>query len=228
MIEPESSEGVFIRENIPFWKELTETQRRIVLSGINVNNIHRGVQLVRSSSECSGMILLKEGQVRAFLSSEDGREVTLYRLLAGDACIMTAACMIQSVRFQIYLEVEKDVRMFVIPQTIFIRLNSENNAVKDYTMNVLADRFSEAVGIIDKMVFGSVPARIAGFLIEKHELDGTEMIDITHDTIAKNIGTAREVVSRVLKSFENKGIVKLFRGNVTILDIRKLFDLTDS
>ncbi len=228
MIDPESADSFYLQNNIPFWNELSKVQRQMVLSGTNLNNISKGVQLVRSSSECSGMILIKEGQVRAFLSTEDGREVTLYRLLPGDSCIMTASCMIRSVRFQIYLEAEKPLKMFVIPQTVFIRLNSENSAVKDYTMNLLADRFSEVIGILDKLVFSSVPSRIAGFLVDQKNLGGSETIGTTHDIIAKNIGTAREVVSRVLKTFEREDIIALARGSIIIKDLRRLYDLTDS
>ncbi len=228
MIESGSSDALFLQNNLTFWKELSEPQKKIVLAGTNLNHISKGVHLVRSSSECSGMILIREGQVRAFLSTEDGRELTLYRLLNGDSCIMTASCMIQSVRFQVYLEAEKDLMMFVIPQTIFIRLNSENSAVKDYTMNILADRFSEALNIIDRMVFASVPSRIAAYLLEQKSLGGSDVVETTHDMIAKNIGTAREVVSRVLKNFEKNGIVVLSRGSVILKDIRKLYDQTDS
>ncbi|MHB8961793.1 MAG: Crp/Fnr family transcriptional regulator [Saccharofermentanales bacterium] len=227
MIDLSAEQMQFIEHRIPFWSELNEAQKKMTLTNINFSKIAQGAQLVRSSSECSGMILLREGRIRAFISSEDGREITLYRLLPGDACVMTASCMLKNVRFQVYLEVEKNVSMFVIPQSIFIRLNTENSAVKDFTMNLMADRFSQVVSIVEQMVFVSIPNRIAIFLMEQSGLNDTDDLEITHDTIAKNIGTAREVVSRVLKTMENDGLVRLARGHIRLLDIRRLFDMTN-
>ncbi|MHB1453328.1 MAG: Crp/Fnr family transcriptional regulator [Saccharofermentanales bacterium] len=216
----------FIEHKIPFWSELSDAQKKLTLLNINFSKIPQGTQLVRSSSECSGMILLREGRIRAFISSEDGREITLYRLLPGDSCVMTASCMLKSVKFQIYLEVEKNASLFVIPQSIFIRLNTENSAVKDFTMNLLADKFSQVVSIVEQMVFESIPTRIAIFLMEQSGLDNSTDLEITHDIIAKNIGTAREVVSRVLKTLEKDGVIELARGHIRLRDSRRLFDMT--
>lgn len=217
----------YLEKNVGFWNALKDYEKQLLIDSIKLSEIPKGTQLVRSSSECRGMIMLKKGRIRAFISSEDGREVTLYRLVDGDTCIMSASCMLKSVRFQVFLEVEKDASMFIIPQTVFIRLNSENNAVKDYTMNLLADKFSQSITIIDNMVFGSIPSRIASFLIEMIGLEGKDDLDITHDSIAKNIGTAREVVSRILKKWENEDIVQLTRGKVIVLNSRRLYDITN-
>lgn len=226
MIDLSAEQLQFIEHKVPFWSELNDGQKKLTLLNMRFSRIPQDTQLVRSSSECSGMILLREGRIRAFISSEDGREITLYRLLPGDSCVMTASCMLKSVRFQIYLEVEKDAFLFVVPQSVFIRLNTENSAVKDFTMNLLADRFSQVVSIVEQMVFESIPTRIAIFLMEQSGLNNTTDLEFTHDTIAKNIGTAREVVSRVLKNLEKDGILELARGHIRLRDSRRLFDMT--
>ncbi len=224
----ELSEGQiwFVEHRIPFWDELDETQRDLVRAGIQHSKIPQGTQFLRGSDECSGMILLMEGRMRAYVSSDDGREITLYRLLPGEVCVMTASCMLKGARFQIFIEAERDSSMFVVPQSIFIRLNTENSAVKDFTMNLMVDRFSETVLILEQAAFESIPNRIAEFLMEQSGLDDARELVITHETIARNIGTAREVVSRTLKAFEKDGLVRLTRGRVVLLDTRKLFSLT--
>ena len=228
MINPESQDALFISENLKFWNDLTGLQKQMLLTYANSYRIDEGIQLIRSSTECQGMILIKSGRIRAFLTSENGKEITLFRLLPEDSCIMTASCMIEGVRFQIFLEAEKEVEMYLIPQTVFIRLNSENSVVKDYTMNALASKFSEALSIVDSLVFASVPSRIAQHLIEmlsfEDSMDNT--VHTTHDNIAKNIGSVREVVSRILKGLERDGILSLSRNQIIVKDIKRLYDLT--
>jgi len=222
MISLTNEDTDYFKKNLPFWEPLNSLEKELVLQNLSHSSISKGTQLVRNSSECNGLILLQEGQIRAFITSEDGREITLYRLFPKDICIMSASCILKNIRFTIYLEVEKDGKMFVIPTRIYKKINSENIAVKEYSMNLMSDRFSEVMWIIDQMIFSSIPNRLSKFLLEQSDILDSSHIEITHDAISKNIGTAREVVSRMLKYFEKESLVSLSRGSIKIIDKKGL------
>lgn len=221
-----STEILYFQKNLPFWNGLTASEKQLVQDSLHYNAIEAGTQLVRNSSECNGLILLETGQIRAFITSEDGREITLYRLFPGDICIMSASCVLKNIHFTIYLEVEKPGKMFVLPSRIYKKINDENISVKEFSMNLMTEKFSDVMWIIDQMVFSSIPNRLAHFLIGQSEFSGSNQLDFTHDAISKNIGTAREVVSRMLKYFEKEGLVKLSRGTITIINKEGLQILT--
>lgn len=218
----------YLKTNLPVWDNLSELDRSIVLQNTTISAITAGTQLVRNSSECNGLILVQKGQIRAFITSEDGREITLYRLFPGDICIMSASCILKNVRFTVYLEVESDGSMIVIPARIFKKINDENIFVKEFAMNLMSDRFSDVMWIIDQMIFSSIPKRLANFLLDQSDLAGNNTIKFTHDSIAKNIGSAREVVSRMLKYFEKNGYITLLRGSITLLDKTGLSKISKS
>ncbi len=218
---------IYLQKNLLFWNGLSADEQKLVLLNASVSQIETGTQLVRNSSECNGLILLKKGQIRAFITSEDGREITLYRLFPSDICIMSASCILKNVRFTVYLEVERTGTMIVIPSGIFKRINNSNLEVKEFAMNLMSERFSDVMWIIDQMVFSSIPTRLSHFLLEQSQLMSSDKLEFTHDAISKNIGTAREVVSRMLKYFEKNGMLKLSRGSILLIDKIELAKLSN-
>lgn len=226
MISLKKDDELYFQDHLPFWSGLLPAEQDLVRQNLNYTHITAGTQLVRNSTECNGLILLKTGRIRAFITSEDGREITLYRLFPDDICIMSASCILKNVRFTIYLEVEKEGDMFVIPTRIFKKINDENLSAKEFSMNLMSDRFSDVMWIIDQMIFSSIPNRLSKFLIEQATLSNNLNLGFTHDSISKNIGTAREVVSRMLKYFEKEGLVKLSRGSILIINMDGLQKFT--
>lgn len=178
------------------------------------------------SGDCSGLFLLVSGQVRAYIVSETGKEITLYRLYERDVCIFTASCLMKNISFEILIEVEKETDAYLIPITIFKKLSEESIAVKDFTNQLMASRFTEVMWIMEQALFMSFDKRLALFLQEQTYINDSQVISITHEKIANHLGTAREVVTRMLKYFQNEGIVTLNRGTIEILDQKKLDQMT--
>ncbi len=218
----QNSDLDLIKTGLPFWKYLSENDKNLVTGKITKNEIIKGTQLITGSSECSGLFLVKSGRIRAFIVSEEGREITLYRLRSNDVCIMSASCLMSDLNFTIYLEVEDSGILYILPTGTYEAISSRNINVKEFTISVISEKFSQVMNTIDRVFFAGIPRRIAYFLLEQKEMNGSNVLKFTHDDIAKNIGSVREVVSRTLKDFENRGIIKLSRGKLEILNSKNL------
>ena len=215
----------FLSENLSSWGNLTDEQKREVESCAFVASYEKGKKLYGEKKECLGLVLIKSGQLRSFITSKDGKEIGLYRLLSLDVCILTASCMIRNINFDINVEVEKEAVVFVIPTVCFNKLSEGNAYVKNFTLELVSARFSEVMWVFDQYVFGTAAGRLASFLLNQANLEGTDMLKITHEYIANDLGTAREVITRLLKHFSSEGLVELGRGSVTVLNKAKLAEI---
>lgn len=207
---------------LPIWDQLTQTQQNRLLSAVTVRHVDAGVCLSEGEDACVGLLLVKEGQLRAYMLSDEGREITLYRVLSRDFCMFSAGCMMSSLQVDITIECEKPSQLFVIPAGLWQELMTENPAVGLFTNEMMATRFSEVMWLFDQILWKSMDSRLAGFLMEESTMEGTLTLSLTHDKIARHLGTAREVVSRMLKYFESEGMISLSRGGLTIMDEKKL------
>ncbi|TAH65195.1 MAG: Crp/Fnr family transcriptional regulator [Anaerolineaceae bacterium] len=182
---------------------------------------------MRSGSEnCSGLFLIESGQIRAYIVSENGKEITLYRLFDRDVCIFSASCIMKNISFDIFIETEKETTAYLIPTSIFDKLSKESMAVQVFSNELMASRFSEVMWIMEQALFMTLDKRLAIFLLEQSNIEETDNIEITHEKIANHLGSAREVVTRMLKYFQDEGMVLLSRGKINILDRKKLEQIT--
>lgn len=163
--------------------------------------------------------------LRAYILSEEGKEVTLYRLFEMDICLFSASCMIQSIQFEIMIEAEKDSEVLVIPADVYKSLTEASAPLANYTNQIMASRFSEVMWLIEQLMWKSFDKRLAQFLVEETLVEDTDVLRLTHEKIANHLGTAREVVSRMLKYFEGEGLVMVSRGSVKITDLSRLRQL---
>ena len=170
---------------------------------------------------------MKTGQLRAYILSDEGREITLYRLFDRDMCLFSASCMMRSIQFAVTIETEKDTQLWVIPPEVYQHLMEESAPVANYTNELMADRFSEVMWLMEQIMWKSLDKRLAAFLREETSIEGTPALKITHETIANHLGSHREVITRMLRYFQNEGMVKLSWGMVAILDQEKLEVLGD-
>lgn len=216
----------FFEETLPFWNQLTKEQKQQFLDKSQLKSFEMGETMHAEHKNCSGLFLIKTGQVRAFIVSESGKEITLYRLLEGDLCLFSASCMMKNITFDVYVEAEKDSMCYLIPTKEFERLSKECMPVLEYTNELLASRFSDVMWIMEQVVFQSFDKRLANFLLEQSNMEGALTFSITQEKIARHLGSAREVVSRMMKYFAEEGMISLTRGKITILDYEKLFALT--
>ncbi len=212
----------FLEAHIPFLHRLSGPDRA-ALDGATVKaRFGQGTPVINRQQECNGLVVVRDGQLRAFYVTEDGKEITLYRLLAGDVCILSASCVLKNITFEVTLEAERASDLYFIPTSVLSDLSGNTPAVKEFTADLLAERFSEVMWVMEQMVSKNMGQRVAAFLLDQSSLEGSKMLAITHETIARNLGTAREVISRVLKYLEGEGLIRLSRGRIEILDARRL------
>ena len=166
--------------------------------------------------------MVASGQLRAYILSEEGREITLYRLLEQDICLFSASCIIRSIQFDITVTAEKDSTFWLIPTETYKDLMDKSIAISNYTNEIMASRMSDVMWLMEQVMWQSFDKRLAGFLIEESNLNESLSISITHEAIANHLGTAREVVTRMLKYFQSEGLVTLSRGIITIVNMGKL------
>lgn len=215
-------EEAFLKDTLSFWKDLTDSQKYALQQAIVKKEFAAGEAMHGGSDNCSGLFLILAGQVRAYIISETGKEITLYRLFERDVCIFSASCMMKNISFDIFIEVEKESKVFLIPTPIFRKLSLESLPIQAFTNNLMASRFSDVMWIMEQALFTSFDKRLASFLVEQATIEEGTTLIITHEKIANHLGTAREVVTRMLKYFQNEGLVALNRGTITILDEAKL------
>ena len=182
----------------------------------------KGDILHNGSSDCSGLILVKSGQLRAYINSEDGREITIYRLFEYDICLFSASCIMNSIQFDITIMAEKDTESIVIPSDIYKSIMEESAPLANYTNEIMASRFSDVMWLIDQIMWKSFDKRLAEFLINESVIDNSDVLNITHEKIGNHLGSPREVVTRMLKYFSNEGMISLSRGKIKIVDKKKL------
>ena len=211
----------------PIWDKLTPAQQQLVSSSIVPKALGKGAVLHDGSADCAGLVLIKSGQLRAYILSEDGREITLYRLLDQDICLFSASCVMRSVQFEIMISAEKDSEVYILSPYIFKKIMEESAPLANYVNELMATRFSEVMWLIEQIMWKSVDKRLASFLLEESALEDSDVLKLTHEAIANHLGTAREVVTRMLRYFQNEGYVKLTRGTVEIINRDCMEDLAE-
>ena len=210
----------------PIWDKLTPAQKEKI-AGSAVRRIAvKGTVLHNGSADCTGLLLIQHGQLRSYILSDEGREITLYRLFDRDICLFSASCMMRSIQFEMMIEAEKDSELWVVPTEIYQSIMQESAPVSNFTNEIMATRFSEVMWLIEQIMWKSFDKRLAAFLLEESALEETPVLKITHEAIANHLGTAREVVTRMLRYFQTEGMVKLARGTVEITDVGKLQQMT--
>lgn len=206
----------------PIWGKLTLAQQQRIEDNTVSRTVKRGTVIHSGSMDCTGLLLIRQGQVRAYILSDEGREITLYRLFDRDICLFSASCMMRSIQFEVMIEAEKDTELWVVPAEIYQGVMQESAPVSNFTNEIMAARFSEVMWLVEQIMWKSFDKRLAAFLLEESTLEGSNTLKLTHETIANHLGTAREVVTRMLRYFQSEGMVKLARGTVEITDADKL------
>jgi len=204
------------------WDKLTSKQQNMITANLISRTVKKGTVIHNGSSDCTGLLLVKSGQLRAYILSDEGREITIYRLFDMDICLFSASCMMRSIQFEIAIEAEKDTELWIIPTEIYSAITAESATVANYTNELMATRFSEVIWLVKQIMWKSLDKRVAAFLLEESNIEGTDELKITHETIANHLGTRREVITRMLRYFQNEGMVRLSRGTVEIADRKKL------
>ena len=213
------------RNYFPVWDQLTSEQQKKLSDHIIHRTAKKGSVIHSGNADCLGLLLIQSGQLRAFILSDEGHEITIYRLLDMDICLFSASCMMHSIQFEITIEAEKDTDFWIIPADVYKEIMAQSAPLANYTNEIMAARFSEVMWLIEQILWKSFDKRLARFLLDESSLEGSSVLKITHETIGNHLGSAREVVTRMLRYFQNEGIVKLSRGKIEILSPHRLESL---
>jgi len=213
------------REKLPFWDKLSKEEQEYICANSRSVKYPKGTN-VHDSSECSGVFFVRSGCLRVYIMSEEGKHVTLYRLHEGEMCMLSASCVLQSITFDVFVDAEEDSECYLVNGPSFADISERNCDVKIFALELAVSRFSDVIWVMQQILFMSMDKRLAIFLSDESARLDSDVITLTHEQIAKYIGSAREVVSRMLKYFANEGIVDVSRKGVRITDKKRLRDLT--
>lgn len=211
----------------PFWGKMSQYDQEVLISGTNAKKYIKGENIHGGGIHCTGVICIKSGRLRVYLLSPEGKEVTLFRLLEHDVCMLSASCMIKNIAFDVYVDAEIDTEILLISPVTFEDVGKRNSFVINYIQEMISMRFSEAMWVMEQILFMNMDKRLAIFILEQSNIEESDEIKLTHQEIADHISTAREVVSRMLKYFSNEGIVKVSRKGIEIINKAKLIEKAD-
>jgi len=206
----------------PIWNKLTAEQQLQILDSLIERKVSKGTVIHNGSVDCTGLLLIKTGQLRAYILSDEGREITVYRLFDRDMCLFSASCMMRSIQFDITIEAEKDTELWIIPPNVYQRIMEQSAPVSNYTNELMATRFSDVMWLIEQIMWKSLDKRVASFLLTEADIEESNVLKITHETVANHLGSHREVITRMLRHFQSEGAVSLSRGVIEITDAQKL------
>ena len=208
-------------EMLPFWGVIPDEDKEYICQNSHAVTFPEGKN-IHDGNECSGVILVRSGCLRLFMMSEEGRDITLYRLHKGDICMLSASCVLDAITFDVFVDAQEDSECYVIGGPAFAAVSERNPQINIFALETAVGRFSDVMWVMQQILFMSMDRRLAIFLLDESARNGTDVIALTHGQIARYMGSAREVVSRMLKYFVNEGIVEVSRKGVKILDKKHL------
>lgn len=208
----------------PFWKKLPIQDQEILEGASAIRKYKKGENVHGGGLHCTGVVGIINGRLRVYLLSPEGKEVTLFRLLEHDVCMLSASCLIKNIAFDVYVDAEVDTEIILISPAAYEDVGKRNNFLPAYVQDIITMRFSEAMWVMEQILFMNMDRRLAIFLLEQANIEESDTVSLTHQEIADHMSTAREVVSRMLKYFANEGIVRVSRKGIDITDRKKLTD----
>ncbi|MBQ3182442.1 MAG: Crp/Fnr family transcriptional regulator [Clostridia bacterium] len=211
----------FYSRYFPFWNDLSEEDKAMLCDNTFTTHFENK-QTVHNNLECTGLYIVKSGRLRLYILSEEGREITLYRLSPGEMCMLAASCVIQSITFDVYLDAELPSECYMINASAFGEVTERNPTMKIFALEKTVERFSDVMWVMQQALFVSLDKRLAIFLLDEISSSGDSRITMTQEQIARHLGTAREVITRMLKHMAADSVLEISRGAITIIDKNKL------
>ncbi len=211
-----------LSEYFPIWDKLSREQQERLSTRATVHTVSKGTVVHGGSTECTGLLLVRSGQLRAYILSAEGREITIYRLFERDLCLFSASCMMRSIQFDITIEAEKDSSFYLLPSEDYKSVMEASSPLANFTNEIMASRFSDVMWLMEQVLWKSFDKRLAGFLLEEAASEDSKVLKLTHEAIGNHLGNPREVVTRMLRYFQSEGMVHLSRGTVELTDLQKL------
>ena len=214
---------------LPFWNNLTETEQGLLRDNAYIRFFDKNAPILHSeASDDIGFMMIVDGRIRAFLQSLDGREITLFSLGAQDVCVFSALSLFKQISFQVFLTADRLSKVLIINMSIVERLMKSNIYFRCFSYELIAERFSSVIDSVKWILFHGLEQRLAAFLVAEYDRHNEMNIRLTHDYIARHVGTSRERVTKTLKKLSDKELIRKAKRCVEITDIEKLREIARS
>ncbi|MBQ2901836.1 MAG: Crp/Fnr family transcriptional regulator [Agathobacter sp.] len=206
----------------PFWSKLSDAEKELIEQTTYIETYNKGMLMHRTEDSCKGLMTVLTGQLRTYILSEEGREVTLFRVNAEEVCVLSASCLLDAITFDVLIEATEDTEVLVVPSAVLNQVMQQNPYVELFLYKAATEKFSDVMWTMQQILFLKIDQRVAQFLWDEMIQKNSMTLSITHDEIARYIGSAREVVTKVLKYMVKENVLELKRGTIIILDKEKL------
>lgn len=217
----------FLSETLPFWKKLTPSQQMTLADSAVSKKFRKDEIIFNPLKQFAGLKIVRSGQMKIYLSSGNGDEIMLYRLKKGDICVLSVMSLLKKFHFAVTARAEQESEIVTLPEAVYMEVSRANRAMDDYNHEVLIERMSEALSIMSNAAWGTTEQRLAELLLNYDRDSAGNEIRVTHEILADDIGTAREVVSRILKQFQEQGLIETGRGRLRVTDRNGLKAVTE-
>lgn len=214
-------------KNMPIFAKLTAQEQILLLENTRRVKFEKGKVIHAGYEDCTGIIIIINGVLKSFILSEEGREITLYRMYDNEICLLSASCVLEAINVDIFVSAEEETEAYIIDAEICKGIMEKNIYLENYALNLVVTRFGMIMDVFKKILFLSFDKRLATFLKEEADKNSNRRINYTHEQIASYVGSSREVVSRKLRQFADEGLVKVTRNSIEILDYQSLSRLVD-
>ncbi len=215
-----------ILQSLSFWDKLSDSEKEAARLNSYIVSYKHGAMVHSTENDCLGMLFIISGRLRVYLLSDEGREITLFYIRENEPCVLSASCVIKEITFDTQFSADEDSEILIISASTFAALCSANIYVRCFMYELTTKRFSTVMWVMQQILFMGFDKRLSLFLYNECEQSGSYDLTLTHDAIAKSIGSAREVVTRMLHRFASEGLCELKRGHIIIKDIDGLKKLS--
>ena len=210
---------------LPFWNDLSNDEREMVGAATVFRHYDIG-RLIHGSCDgggsCLGLVYVLSGDIRTYIVSPEGREVTLFKLTKDDFCVFAASCVLSRIKQETQMVPVSSTELMIVPAPIFAKLCAKNIQVKSLAYELATEKLSEVMSVFERILFVPFESRLASYLVEQYRLSGSAELKITQEKVAQEINSAREVVARALNKLAKDDVVSLRRGKIILQDVKQL------
>ena len=209
----------YLKETLPFFNHLNNDDKREVIYKSFISNYKKGELIHSKDLSCTGLLITISGNFRTFISAPTGRQITLFKLYERDVCMLSASCAFKNLTYDVNLEAQSDASAIIIDSSLLKKLTENNIHVMNYILSLTQDKLSEVMYVLEQSIFFSLDERITDYLLDQSRYENSKTIHITHENVANELGSSREVISRILKKFEKDGKIEVSRGKIKIIKL---------
>lgn len=203
---------------LPFWEQLSDSEKAFIEHNSIIRTFSKGAFLKGRNESCLGMVYVLSGAIRTLMISEEGREITLFRLYPGESAILSASCVLTQISYETEMIATEETQVLIVNSGAYAKLMEQNINVRCFSYELATERSSSVISVLQQIIFARFEQRLARFLLSTCEKTGNDSLTMTKEGIAREVNTAREVVSRMLKQFTDDGLIAMNQKTITILD----------